>query len=75
VAAALQRWGDRVKRSVFVCVFAHPQLAELTRRVEEIIEVDTDSVYVFRQRGGCWDDVGALGQASVADEPYFWAVL
>jgi CRISPR-associated protein Cas2 len=75
VAAALQQWGDRVQRSVFVCVLAHEQLAELTRRVEEIIEVDTDSVYVFRQCGACWGDVGVLGQASVEDEPYFWAVL
>jgi CRISPR-associated protein Cas2 len=75
VAAALQQWGDRIQRSVFVCVLGHEQLAELTQRVEEIIDAGTDSFYVFRQCGGCWDDVGVLGQASVEDEPNYWAVL
>jgi hypothetical protein len=43
--------------------------------VNEIIDVDTDSVYSFRQCAACWDAVGVLGQATVADEPLFWAVL
>jgi CRISPR-associated protein Cas2 len=75
VAATIQQWGDRVQRSVFVCTLDHTQLAELTDRVKEIINPDTDSVYVFRQCAACWHDVIVLGQASVDDEPYYWAVL
>ncbi len=32
-------------------------------------------MYVFRLCAACWDDVIVLGQASVDDEPYYWAVL
>jgi CRISPR/Cas system-associated endoribonuclease Cas2 len=39
--------GCRVQRSVFVCVLGHAHLVELTRRVEEIIDVGVDSVYAF----------------------------
>jgi CRISPR-associated protein Cas2 len=75
VAATVQQWGDRVQRSVFVCTLDHAQLAELSDRIGQIIDPDTDSVYVFRQCAACWDDVVVLGQASVEDEPYYWAVL
>jgi CRISPR-associated protein Cas2 len=74
-AATLQQWGDRVQRSVFVCTLEPAALSTLLERVNEIIDVDTDSVYSFRQCAACWDAVGVLGQATVADEPLFWAVL
>lgn len=75
VAATLQQWGDRVQRSVFICALDHAQLAEVTDRIGEIIDADTDSIYMFRQCAGCWQDVVVLGQATVDDEPYYWAVL
>jgi CRISPR-associated protein Cas2 len=74
-AATLQQWGDRVQRSVFVCTMEPAALAELLERVGDIINVDTDSVYCFRQCAPCWDAVHVLGQASVEEEPLFWAVL
>jgi CRISPR-associated protein Cas2 len=75
VAATLQQWGDRVQRSVFVCLVEPERLAGLQETVGEIIDVDTDSVYVFRQCGPCWDTIGVVGQASVKDEPYYWSVM
>jgi CRISPR-associated protein Cas2 len=49
VAAILQTYGDRVQRSVFVCAIEAGLLAEARERISEIIDPETDSVYVFRQ--------------------------
>jgi CRISPR/Cas system-associated endoribonuclease Cas2 len=59
----------------FVCTMEPAALTELLERVGDIINVDTDSVYCFRQCAACWDAVHVLGQASVEEEPLFWAVL
>ena len=75
VSAVLQAYGDRVQRSVFVCDLEAELLSEVRGRVSEIINPETDSVYVFRQCAACWEAVGVHGQATVADEPLYWAVL
>jgi CRISPR-associated protein Cas2 len=75
VAAVLQAYGDRVQRSVFICTLAADLLQEVRNRVSKIIDPETDSVYVFRQCGACWSMVGVHGQATIADEPLYWAVL
>jgi CRISPR-associated protein Cas2 len=75
VAVTLQECGDRVQRSVFVCILDADQLTELLARVTDMIDTDTDSVYAFRQCAACWDTVGIVGQATVNDDPYYWAVL
>lgn len=75
VAAILQAYGDRVQRSVFVVTTEADRLTEARERIAEIINPDTDSVYVFRQCAACWEAIGILGQATVADEPLRWAVF
>jgi CRISPR-associated protein Cas2 len=75
VAAVLQAYGDRVQRSVFVCTVEEDLLREIRGRVGEIINPETDSVYVFQQCAACWDAVGIHGQATVEEEPLYWAVL
>jgi CRISPR-associated protein Cas2 len=75
VAATLQAYGDRIQRSVFVCMLEAPALAEVRSRAAEIINPLTDSVYVFRQCAACWEAVGIHGQATVDDQPLYWAVL
>jgi CRISPR-associated protein Cas2 len=75
MAATLQQWGNRVQRSVFVCVLEPDGLREILDRLGAIIDPDTDSVYAFRQCATCWDSVHVLGQATVEDEPPFWVVL
>jgi CRISPR-associated protein Cas2 len=75
VAATVQVWGNRVQRRVFVCTLDPDQLTELTDRLAGIIDPDTDSVYAFRQCSACWDAAVVLGQATVEEEPRYWAIL
>ena len=75
VAAVLQAYGDRIQRSVFVCNTEPELIAEIRSRVAGIIMPETDSVYVFRQCAACWEAVGIHGQAMVAGDPLYWAVL
>ena len=75
IAAVLQAYGDRIQRSVFVCALEADLLAEVRARIADIINPDTDSVYVFRQCAACWDAVDIHGQASADGEPLYWAVL
>ena len=75
VAAVLQAYGDRVQRSVFVCTVEADALEELCRRVAQMIDPRTDSLHIFRQCSACWDAVRVYGQATVTEEPLYWAVL
>jgi CRISPR-associated protein Cas2 len=75
VAAILQAYGDRIQRSVFVATIDTGQLNEARERITQIINPDTDSVYVFRQCAACWEAVGIHGQATVAGQALYWAVL
>ena len=74
-AATLQQWGDRIQRSLFLCTIEPDTLTELRGHLTEIIDVDTDSVYMFRQCAACWETVEVIGQATVEDEPLYWSVL
>ncbi|MDQ1292824.1 MAG: CRISPR-associated protein Cas2 [Actinomycetota bacterium] len=66
---------DRVQRSVFVCMIEPDDLPAVRGQLAEMIDVEVDSVYVFRQCGTCWDAVGVLGQATVEDTPCYWSVM
>jgi CRISPR-associated protein Cas2 len=74
-AALVQAYGDRIQRSVFMATVEQPVLDDIRERLDTIIDHDTDSVYVFRQCATCWDAVGIHGQATVTEEPLYWAVL
>ena len=75
VAAILQTYGDRIQRSVFVATIEPGLLTEARERISQIINPETDSVYVFRQCAARWEAVGIYGQATVANEALYWAVL
>jgi len=75
VAALLQAQCDRIQRSVFLATLEPDMLEEIRRDIAAIIDSGTDSVYMFRQCETCWKAVGINGQAVVADEPLYWAVL
>ena len=49
VAAALQRWGDRIQMSVFICMIDSDGLKDLVETVERIIDPEKDSFMVVRQ--------------------------
>jgi CRISPR-associated protein Cas2 len=74
-AAALQSYGDRIQKSVFVATLDASGLEEIRNRLAAIINPRTDSVYILRQCETCWSAVKVLGQASVAQTPLYWAVL
>jgi CRISPR-associated protein Cas2 len=75
VAAVLQAYGDRVQRSVFIATAGEDVLGEARDRISQIINPQTDSVYIFRQCAPCWEAVGIYGQATVSHEALYWAVL
>lgn len=75
VAAALQKWGDRIQRSVFLCTLTADDQRELVARVREMINTETDSVYFVDLCKDCWGSAEVLGQATVAPPPLYWAVL
>ncbi|MGL4305106.1 MAG: CRISPR-associated endonuclease Cas2 [Mycobacteriaceae bacterium] len=75
VAAKLQRWGNRLQYSVFLCTIGVKDLALLTREVESIIDAETDSFFVARQCASCWELKGLSGQASPGEPVLFWAVF
>ncbi|MBN1173573.1 MAG: CRISPR-associated endonuclease Cas2 [Micromonosporaceae bacterium] len=75
VAATLQQVGDRIQRSVFVCVTEPGELPEVEARLREIIDPDTDAVHIVPLCAACWDKVIVLGQAEVQPACLYWAVL
>ena len=57
----LQACGDRVQRSVFVATVGEDMLREARDRISQIINPQTDSVYIFRECAACWEAVGIYG--------------
>nr|WP_283251576.1 CRISPR-associated endonuclease Cas2 [Aeromicrobium duanguangcaii] len=74
VAAAVQVWGVRIQKSVYICVIAPADLEQLKTRVDEIIDPTTDSIYVVAQCKQCWDVLALLGQAFPPVTAVCWAV-
>ena len=75
LAAVLQSLGDRVQRSVFVLSLDEAGLDGLRARAQEIIDVDRDSLYLFRQCSGCWETLGCVGQADPPRKVLYWSVM
>lgn len=75
VSACLQAVGTRVQRSVFVCDAEQSAIAEAVARCQQIVNKETDSIYVFRQCDTCWDGIETHGQAHRPERVYLWAVL
>jgi CRISPR-associated protein Cas2 len=75
LATTLQYWGERVQRSVFVCTISPRDLRTLRRSIVRIIDVDADSVHIFRQCLNCQQERETLGVVDVpADLPDCWTV-
>jgi CRISPR-associated protein Cas2 len=74
-AAAIQQWGNRIQRSVFLCSITEPDKRELVTRLHQMINSSTDSVYLIDLCKTCWGGSEVLGQANVTPPPLYWAVL
>lgn len=75
VATTLQRWGDRIQRSVFLCTVQPEDLVEIRRILTRLVDTDTDSVYIFRQCRTCWTTVETIGQGAFEEPPVCWTAL
>ncbi|MBI4820413.1 MAG: CRISPR-associated endonuclease Cas2 [Deltaproteobacteria bacterium] len=70
VAKALNGYGERVQKSVFDCLVDERRLAELQERLEDLIDLSTDSVRYYRLCAKCERTVTVQGRGDVReDEP------
>ena len=75
VAAALQRWGNRIQMSVFICTVDHEGLKALVETVERIMDLEKDSFMVMRQCEQCWDNLLVIGQKEPSPNILYWSVV
>jgi len=75
LAALLQAYGDRIQRSVFLLTVSSEELEKLKERIELLVDLEEDSVYVFRQCSLCWEGRECIGQAHPPEPTLFWAAL
>ena len=74
VSAALQAWGDRIQRSVFICLVDADDLDELIEEVTRLIDPDSDALHVFPLCSTCGGRAVARGQGVLEEPPVFWLV-
>jgi len=69
--------GDRVQKSVFVLTLTltPESLTEIRVKAHELLDHETDSLYLFRQCSTCWETLECIGQAHTPEKVLFWAVL
>ncbi|MDO5067816.1 MAG: CRISPR-associated endonuclease Cas2 [Propionibacteriaceae bacterium] len=75
LAALLQALGDRIQYSVFLLNTTSEELDHIKTRAAEIIDEDTDSLWIIRQCAGCWNDVSCIGQAEPPSRVLHYAVM
>ncbi|NLI04593.1 MAG: CRISPR-associated endonuclease Cas2 [Actinomycetaceae bacterium] len=74
LAAVLQAYGDRIQKSVFILQIDDDELASIVCKAEEILDLDSDSVWFARQCANCWKELIALGQTAKPDKLLYWVV-
>lgn len=72
LAALLQAYGDRIQKSVFILTLDQQELDIVTQRASDIIDVDTDSLWLLRQCVDCFDKAATLGQTEPAQPVLYW---
>lgn len=75
LAAMMQVHGDRIQKSVFLLSVDDDELAELQRRALQVIDTETDSLWLARQCANCWEAAIRLGQSDLRPAALFWAAL
>ena len=75
VASVLQSMGDRVQRSVFLIETAPEDIAQVRARLAGLMDLDVDSLYLFKQCGHCWAGLDVVGQAERPERVLHWAVF
>lgn len=75
LVALLSSHGNRIQRSVFLCLLEQDDLDAVLLRSGELLDLDKDTLHVFRQCGNCHGDMVLMGQAGSGGmgDP-FWIV-
>lgn len=74
-AKILEDFGDRVQYSVFEMKLGRlEQLSEMQRRLENVIDPETDSVRIYFLCQGCRAKVAILGQGEVYQDEEVYIV-
>jgi len=68
VARVLLDYGRRVQKSVFECLLTDRQLTQVRTRLEELIDMDTDSVRYYPICQRCLAAVQVSGLGTVTDD-------
>jgi CRISPR-associated protein Cas2 len=74
VARTLEDYGDRVQYSVFEAGLTAEHLERLLARLGDLIDPETDSVYVYQQCERCRRSVQIRGRGTAFDEEVTWIV-
>ncbi len=69
VMKLLKSHGFHVQKSVFECILTDPQVANLRKRLEKLIDPDTDSVRIYRLCGECRGQIEVIGNGQVSEIP------
>jgi len=69
VATTLKDYGERVQYSVFECLLDEKRLESLIREVTEPIELEQDSIRIYRLCEGCRKEVKVYGRGVVTEDP------
>ncbi|MFN3477430.1 MAG: CRISPR-associated endonuclease Cas2 [Candidatus Methylomirabilales bacterium] len=68
VATTLKDYGERVQRSVFECLLDERKLQSLIREVTPLIELEEDSIRLYRLCEGCRKVIQVYGQGVVTED-------
>lgn len=69
LAHALKDFGERVQYSVFECNLEEKELAALTKRVLKLVDLEDDSVRIYRVCAECKGNIEIHGRGLVTEDP------
>lgn len=69
VASMLENYGRRVQYSVFECLLAERQIAELLKRLGSLIDIRSDSIRLYRLTHNAVTAIQVLGVGQVTALP------
>lgn len=75
VAARLQRYGDRIQYSVFLCSITPEDFRDLLNEISCIIDPGEDSFFAVRQCSACWAEHITIGQTRPLEPVLYWATF
>jgi CRISPR-associated protein Cas2 len=74
LAKVLLDYGTRVQYSVFECILDAGTLAELTEKINKVIDEKEDKVRIYSLCGNCERAIAVIGQGKVTEDKDFYIV-